>query len=334
MKFIVHGIVTLALVSCTIGGLLDPILDYIEVGSKDPNDVQFFLYTNPANTDEFDELIFNNTDSVVNSRYNKSNPVILLSHGFTQNYTTQFPVYPRNAYLQAGFANTTNLIVVNWGKLSSAKNNEPFPIPVVGAILDLPLYKEAVDNVYVVGKRVQEFLVWLESNKFLTPGGESIHLLGQSLGAHVSGMAGHYYKNVTRKRIHRITGTDPALPLFEPQLPSLRLDSTSAYFVDVVHTNQGEWGYLGNLGHVDFRVNGGGAVQPECGLANVTDFFCAHNLAPRYYAESILDSTIKACPDSLLGIVPCTTSNEVTFGEYIQFSNTAPRGSYKLDLSL
>jgi len=34
--------------------------------------------------------------------------------------------------------------------------------------------------------------------------------------------------------------------------------------VDVVHTNDGEFGFLGSLGKVDFLMNGGGPFQPGC----------------------------------------------------------------------
>jgi len=48
------------------------------------------------------------------------------------------------------------------------------------------------------------------------------------------------------------------------------LRDTDAYFVDVVHTNAGEFGYFGSLGHVDFKVNGGGILQPGCNPFNIT----------------------------------------------------------------
>lgn len=63
--------------------------------------------------------------------------------------------------------------------------------------------------------------------------------------------------------IARITGLDPAGPLYEGQPPSERLDKSDATFVDVVHTNTVLSGYAASLGHVDFYVNGG-QTQPDC----------------------------------------------------------------------
>ena len=58
------------------------------------------------------------------------------------------------------------------------------------------------------------------------------HLVGVSLGAHVSGFVGKELKNLSR-----ITGLDPAGPLFEGYTANVRLDKTDADFVDVIHSN-------------------------------------------------------------------------------------------------
>ena len=62
-------------------------------------------------------------------------------------------------------------------------------------------------------------------------------------------------------------------PIFQALPPNKRLDASDAAFVDVVHTNQGEAGYLGPVGAVDFFINGGGpSPQPECSSpTNITN---------------------------------------------------------------
>ena len=66
----------------------------------------------------------------------------------------------------------------------------------------------------------------------------------------------------------RISGLDPAEPLFQGMPPEVRLDPGDAKFVDVIHTDSKEF-YKGGLGmeqpvgHVDFYPNGGKA-QPGC----------------------------------------------------------------------
>jgi phosphatidic acid-selective phospholipase A1 len=63
----------------------------------------------------------------------------------------------------------------------------------------------------------------------------------------------------------RFSGSDPAGPFFQGKPKDERLDNTDAHFVDIVHTNQLQFGYFGALGDVDFLVNGGGPVpMPGC----------------------------------------------------------------------
>ena len=62
-------------------------------------------------------------------------------------------------------------------------------------------------------------------------------------------------------KIKRITGLDPAGPLFGHNA-SERLDKNDAEFVDIIHTDK----ILGldlPIGHVDFYPNGGES-QPSC----------------------------------------------------------------------
>lgn len=65
-----------------------------------------------------------------------------------------------------------------------------------------------------------------------------LHLVGHSLGAQAAGVAG----NTARIRPGRITGLDPALPLFQTLPLTLRLDRSDADFVDIIHTDSGGFG--------------------------------------------------------------------------------------------
>lgn len=60
---------------------------------------------------------------------------------------------------------------------------------------------------------------------------KSIHLIGHSLGAHIAGNVGKYFNG----NIQRITGLDPANPLFF-QLSTDSIHHTDATFVDIIHT--------------------------------------------------------------------------------------------------
>lgn len=59
------------------------------------------------------------------------------------------------------------------------------------------------------------------------------------------------------------TGLDPAGPGFEANEPLLRIDTSDAQFVDIIHTNTDEYGMDDATGHVDFYPNKG-AAQTGC----------------------------------------------------------------------
>lgn len=59
-----------------------------------------------------------------------------------------------------------------------------------------------------------------------------IHLMGHSLGAHVSSYFAKSFPG-----IYRITAFDPAQPGFEGSPKEVRLDKSDAEFVDVIHTS-------------------------------------------------------------------------------------------------
>ena len=66
----------------------------------------------------------------------------------------------------------------------------------------------------------------------------------------------------------RISGLDPAGPLFSGKKSPVRLDKDDAKFVDVIHSNTEIALGMGlgtneESGHIDFYVNGGQS-QPGC----------------------------------------------------------------------
>lgn len=61
----------------------------------------------------------------------------------------------------------------------------------------------------------------------------------------------------------KIVGLDAALPFFATNSPSQKLDATDADFVEVIHTNAGNFGKIETLGHFDYYINGG-LSQPAC----------------------------------------------------------------------
>ena len=125
-----------------------------------------------------------------------------------------------------------------------------------------PCYFQSVANLKVVSNCSAQLIDYLVTKlKFPL---EQFHVVGFSLGAHVAGMISLYLNS---GKLKRITGLDPAKPLFITASKSNRLDADDAEFVDVLHTNIIDRGLFQPVGHVDFYANGG-IYQPGCN--NVT----------------------------------------------------------------
>ncbi|XP_063839461.1 uncharacterized protein LOC135088555 [Ostrinia nubilalis] len=212
--------------------------------------------------------------------FDTARPTRVIVHGFGSNCDNVW-VYEMRSALMA--VEECNVICVDWEG---------------GATM--PNYLRAAANTRLVGKQLAMLLQGLAEHIDLRF--EDIHLIGFSLGAHVAGFAGSELRNISR-----ITGLDPAGPLFEFQDPRARLDKSDAKFVDVIHSN-GEtliFGGLGAaqpLGHVDFYPNGG-RVQHGCSnlfVGAVSDLvlpwsapspegrsLCNHRRAYKFFTDSV-----------------------------------------------
>ncbi|CAH0693560.1 unnamed protein product [Chilo suppressalis] len=212
--------------------------------------------------------------------FDSARPTRVIVHGFGSNCDNVW-VYEMRSALMA--VEECNVVCVDWEG---------------GATM--PNYLRAAANTRLVGKQLAMLLQGLAEHIDLRF--EDVHLIGFSLGAHVAGFAGSELRNISR-----ITGLDPAGPLFEFQDPRARLDRSDAKFVDVIHSN-GEtliFGGLGAaqpLGHVDFYPNGG-RVQHGCSnlfVGAVSDLvlpwsapspegrsLCNHRRAYKFFTDSV-----------------------------------------------
>ncbi|XP_039770277.1 lipase member H [Ornithorhynchus anatinus] len=114
---------------------------------------------------------------------------------------------------------------------------------------------------------------------------DSIYMIGVSLGAHISGFVGQMYNGT----LGRITGLDPAGPLFNGKPPEDRLDPTDAQFVDVIHSDTDALGFRETLGNIDFYPNGG-LDQPGCPktiFSGLQYFKCDHQRSVYLYLSSL-----------------------------------------------
>lgn len=222
-----------------------------------------------------------NETTLLESQFNSSLPVKVIIHGFGSGGRRPWVTDMVSKLLDY---EDVNVIVVDWEK---------------GATL--PNYVQAAGNTRLVGHRIA-CLIRLISAKYGLSG-NSYHLIGFSLGAHVAGFAGMEIRNSTNEDslwIDRITGLDPASPLFEGYEANDRLDPSDAQFVDVIHSNgdgvlRGGFGSLQPMGHVDFYPNGG-RVQVGCNsvlLSAISDIIygkwqslCNHRRALNFFMDS------------------------------------------------
>uniref|UniRef100_A0A8C4JZA4 Triacylglycerol lipase n=1 Tax=Dromaius novaehollandiae TaxID=8790 RepID=A0A8C4JZA4_DRONO len=182
------------------------------------------------------------------------------------------------------------------------------------------LYTEAVNNVRIVGAELIYFVNLLEKDYGYPPA--KIHLIGHSLGAHAAGEAGR-----RKPGIGRITGLDPAGPLFQYTPTMVRLDPSDAKFVDIIHTHAGhllfdfgKFWILQTCGHLDFYPNGG-KKMPGCEelrappatwnidalMREYRSIGCGHKRSLQYYAESIIT------PNGFVGYL-CETYRDFVSG--------------------
>lgn len=272
----------------------------------DADDIKFHLYTKQNDSDIYGTEVALNVTSLLDAGFDTKLPTKVVIHGFTNTIASPIIQLIKNAYLGTG---SFNVIGVDWGALCPA-----------------PLYITSRVHVPMAGDRVGEMLTTLVQGGILDVA--DLHVIGHSLGAHVSGLAGKKLFKDTGKRPARITGLDPAYPLFIVTPEEDRLYKEDADMVDVIHTCAGFLGFSDALGTSDFFPNGG-SDQPGCGV-DVTGT-CSHGMSYRYFAESIVEGTgyqavfCESDLDAWNGA--CTSQADGCMGDKVIFKET---GSYYL----
>nr|XP_006979331.2 hepatic triacylglycerol lipase isoform X2 [Peromyscus maniculatus bairdii] len=221
--------------------------------------------------------------------FNTSQPLVMIIHGWSMDGLLETWIWKLMGALKSRQSQPVNVGFVDWISLAHQH------------------YAVAVRNTRVVGQEVAAFLLWLEESVKFSQ--SNVHLIGYSLGAHVSGFAG---SSMGREhKIGRITGLDPAGPLFEGTSPSDRLSPDDASFVDAIHTFTQEHmglsvGIQQPIAHYDFYPNGG-TFQPGChflelykhiaehGLNAITQAIkCAHERSVHLFIDSLRHSDLQS----------------------------------------
>ncbi|XP_030852779.1 pancreatic triacylglycerol lipase isoform X2 [Strongylocentrotus purpuratus] len=247
--------------------------------SRDDIGTTFQLNTrNVPSTSSWQELSTYYPDNFYDTDFDPNRETKVITHGFTQSSSVSWMEEMVDEFLVQG---DYNVIRVNWQR---------------GA---LGVYGVSAANTRIVGAEVSLLIDLLRSHYGVEA--SSFHIIGHSLGAHVAGYAGERQNN---PKVARITGLDPAGPYFEDMDTIVRLDTTDADFVDVIHTDTDPiyklgYGMYAPCGHMDFFPNGG-RVQPGCdqslfeyigddGLYDGTAQFvaCNHLRSIAFFKESI-----------------------------------------------
>lgn len=208
--------------------------------------------------------------------FNATSKTIFIIHGWTMSGIFERWMHKLvSAVMQR--ESDANVVVVDWTPMAQQ------------------LYPDAVNHTRGVGLDIAAMLNWLQDATQLPL--ENVHLIGYSLGAHVAGFAGTFVQGT----IGRITGLDPAGPMFEGVEEQKRLSPDDADFVDVLHTYTREAlgvsiGIQQPIGDVDIYPNGG-EVQPGCGIGDVLtvagNFMevmkCEHERSVHLFVDSLMN---------------------------------------------
>uniref|UniRef100_A0A8D2Q3M4 Lipase G, endothelial type n=1 Tax=Varanus komodoensis TaxID=61221 RepID=A0A8D2Q3M4_VARKO len=210
--------------------------------------VKFCVYTSADSEYQGCFLTIGEDQHLEDCKFNLSAKTFVIIHGWTMSGISEQWIGSMVSALH-GRERYSNVVVVDW------------------LFLAHQLYPDAVNNTRVVGKEIARLLNWLQEKGHFQL--QNVHLIGYSLGAHVAGFTGSYVQG----KVGRITGLDPAGPMFEGADPSRRLSPDDADFVDVLHTYTRETlgfsiGIRMPVGHLDVYPNGGDS-QPGCGLTEV-----------------------------------------------------------------
>lgn len=255
-------------------------------------EVSYYLYSKGGK----EQRIFNRDLAGLNrSGFNHNLPTVMVVHGYTDSRKRAIIVRLRSELVDKLDA---NVIVVDWHRAAGQ------------------IYFTAVSNTYHAGEQLGEFLQFLEDVGYDL---DKVHLIGHSLGAQISGVAGGRVEG----RVGRITGLDPAGPLFEfidKRNTSMSLDKSDARFVDVIHSAMGSFGVIKPIGHADFYPNDGLAPQPGC-TNIILAVSCSHIRSVDFFVES-LDKTLpkymsRSCTTwKEYHLFNCSKENVVPMGYY------------------
>ncbi|XP_028277081.1 lipase member H [Parambassis ranga] len=222
--------------------------------------VRLLLYTREISTCA---ALLSHTNLTAHPQFKMSRPTTFIIHGYRP--TGSPPVWVNEIRELLLDRKDMNVVVVDWNRGATNVN-----------------YLKAVENTHKAAGNLTAFIKRMQDHGASL---NDIHMIGVSLGAHISGFIGANLNG----QVGRITALDPAGPMFTSLPPEGRLDPTDAQFVDVLHTDIDALGFRETLGHIDFYANGG-TDQPGCPrtiFSGQSYFKCDHQRSALLFMDTV-----------------------------------------------
>ncbi|XP_039347623.1 hepatic triacylglycerol lipase isoform X2 [Mauremys reevesii] len=192
---------------------------HIRIKKNQPSSAtKFRLYTDT--TEEGCLILFDQLETLDKCSFNTSLPLVMIVHGWSVDGMLEGWIWKMVAALKSQHKQT-NVIIADWLTLA----HQHYPI--------------AAQNTRHIGQEIAGFLEWLEESVQFSR--SNVHLIGYSLGAHVSGFAGSYISGTNK--IGRITGITQTVKCAHERSVHLFIDSllhddkqSMAYWCNDIHT--------------------------------------------------------------------------------------------------
>ncbi|KAF6210801.1 hypothetical protein GE061_013912 [Apolygus lucorum] len=266
------------------------------------DELDLYLYSNGESGAPPFQLNINKIDEAMAkySSFEPSKKLVIITHGFTSSYKITWVQRATNALL----GQNANVITTQYGSKADyillANNNGLIPLA------------EAV------GRHIGALI-----DQLITKGwnGSQIHLVGHSLGGHISGIAGKYVKakNVS---LGRITALDPVGRVFDLLEPERRLSFDDADFTDCIFTDAGHIGQRFPTCAANYYANCYGKTQPFQTRSRLFASPVAHSKVSELFVESLHSNHVfqaKKCD----GGIPC---KDVTPDRCVDLNGTIKMG--------
>lgn len=154
-------------------------------------------------------LSLNESAEIKYSGIHPKGNIYMIVHGYLDSGDRPWVQELMNALLDKDRTGFASVITIDWSDGAS------------------PPYTQAVANIRLVGV-ITAHVLFMIYEQFKMKNLDNVHLIGHSLGAHLSGYTGSTLQNEFDLTLGRITALDPAAPLFTATESIVRLDANDA----------------------------------------------------------------------------------------------------------